>query len=953
MIPKYDINWSSGRVSAKEIPRHIVEQKFKIWDMFVDQVLTRRNLATSGFLSLMKQNNDWKSVSEAFNRVLDLSEEMSDDEKFLLSELLADDTIYAYAILRWESEPIRLRYYQDALLSDKNKRIDAEASNQSGKEQPISSKVLTPTGWKTMGEIQEGDFIIGQDGLPHQVLQTFPQGVKQVYRLTFDDESTVECGLNHLWKFIHPNNRFERYSKRGHKYRHDNYGKYEIATLKKIIDIAGYNPSPRQRIVIPVCEPIVFPERTHVIDPYLLGCLLGDGMLKHWVGFTCCTDDSREIIPKLESLLPEGQYLKKKTNDDYQISSKGYCNNKIKDELRKLNLWGTDSLSKFIPEEYIFDSVENRIGLLRGLMDTDGTISDGCAEFYSTSISLAEGVKEIVQSLGGKAIIKEKPSWYKDKDGKRIDCNVCYRVAVKLENINPFFLSRKAKRHYKIRYRKERVLRKIELVRQEESKCIFVDSDDHTYITDNYIVTHNSFSLCTKAAVAFHRSHRKNFTIGLISKSMAQNAMNMRMTSKMLREAYVPYNAGSNDSQTVRVNELDNGMSNTLVCAVASTSALGFPFDLLLLDEFEFWENPEGLEYMYDQVLEPRTFHTKGQIVIYSNPNGKNFVSEDLHNRMVGDEYQFHVYNVNFLDVPGNTQEEWDTKKSYTHPIFFASTMAAQRTESEGSALSEKDIIKTYDEDLDSLGFRGITHDKDSCWFLDLGFVYDQSVLVGCYTTSDSSGQLIYNFAVRCYPQGYPQTQLWGFEPGDEDSVPSVVKRYGGDMARFELDLTGKEGNEINANKAGLDCSGVKMSGPWKAKWYDRFITLIKQGRIRVQKIDNYVDNQNKNFTYQARSLRVSTKKSDGNNRPYPLYHHSNERDHDDILDAVVGCLSLADDELSDGGSYDMEFVESNQKSNSLADEVPSFDEFIKGKDIPSFVTMDNLRDWYEKRYGI
>lgn len=408
-----------------------------------------------------------------------------------------------------------------------------------------------------------------------------------------------------------------------------------------------------------------------------------------------------------------------------------------------------------------------------------------------------------------------------------------------------------------------------------------------------------SFSLCVKAAVAFHKHHGKNFTIGLISKSMPQNSMNMRMITKMLKEAHYPYQSGSNDNMTVRVHDLGDNLTNTLVCAVASTSALGYPFDLLLLDEFEFWENPEGLEYMYDQVLEPRTFQTKGQIIIYSNPNGKNFVSENLHKRLTSDgSYQFHVYNVDFLDVPGNTREEWDIKKKYTHPIMFASTMAALRTESEGSALNDVDIKKTYSDGLDEMGFyacKGVP----TYWFLDLGFVHDQSVLSGCYLTKNDKDETVYNFVLKVYPRGYEHEDLWGRQDGSEQSVPSVIKQYGDSMHRFELDLTGKEGNEILANEAGLSCSGVKMSGPWKATWYERFITLVKQGRLKVQRIDNWVDTQNKNFDYQARSLRITTKMPDGRSRPYPLYHHSKESDHDDILDSVVGCLSLIDEDMT------------------------------------------------------
>jgi hypothetical protein len=444
-----------------------------------------------------------------------------------------------------------------------------------------------------------------------------------------------------------------------------------------------------------------------------------------------------------------------------------------------------------------------------------------------------------------------------------------------------------------------------------------------------------SFSLCVKASVKFLRDHGKNTYTGLISKSQAQNSMNMRMIRKMLKEANVTYTPGSNDNLTVMVHDLGNGYTNTLVCSVASTGALGYPFNWLLLDEFEFWENPEGLEYMWDQILEPRTFQTKGQIIIYSNPNGKNFVSENLHKRKVGDDYQFHVYNINFLDNPDNDREQWDLKKAHTHPIIFASTMGAQRTESEGAALNEKDIQLTYDDDVDRKGFYGIDKNTSNYWFLDLGFVNDQSCLVGGYITKNEKNETQYNFAVKVYPQAHPHTELWGREDSDEDSVPSIVNRFGGNNAMFELDLTGKEGNEILAHQAGLGCSGVKMTGPWKATHYERFIGLVKQGRIKVQRIDNWLDSHNKNFAFQARSLRINTKLPDGRSRPYPLYHHTTEKDHDDILDAIVGCLSLMDEELIQGDSYEFSLhsteLKKDEKGNKISKDIEghNFDENV------------------------
>jgi hypothetical protein len=462
-----------------------------------------------------------------------------------------------------------------------------------------------------------------------------------------------------------------------------------------------------------------------------------------------------------------------------------------------------------------------------------------------------------------------------------------------------------------------------------------------------------SMTLCIESCIDYMRDHGKNFTILLISKSQNQNGINMRRIKQILHDADIHISdPGGHDSMMVTTRRTKDGYVNTLVCSVAGASGLGFPANRVRLDEFEFWPEEEGKtqRWYWDQVFVPRTFATGGSVEGYCNPNGKNFVSEDLQKRKdKHGNYLVHTYNFNYLDNPENDKEFYEQQKAVVHPIIFSSTMAATRTESEGSALTDADIQKTKSEDLDNLGFLGVNKDE-SYWFLDLGFVYDQSALCACYVTKNEKGESVYNFPVHVFPQQHPHTQMWGIESSDEPSVPQLVKRFGGDGAVFELDLTGKEGNEINANNAGLNCVGVKMSGPWKAKWYDRFISLVKQNRIRVQQIENWIDGSNKNFEFQARSLKMSTKTSDGRNRPYPLYHHTNEKDHDDIVDCIVGCLSLVDQDMSDGDSYDMALTVYDKDKKA---DVPTFEEYIKTVEVPRFLKLDELRAWYEKRHGL
>lgn len=413
-----------------------------------------------------------------------------------------------------------------------------------------------------------------------------------------------------------------------------------------------------------------------------------------------------------------------------------------------------------------------------------------------------------------------------------------------------------------------------------------------------------SFELCVEACCDVLRDHGKNYTIVLASASKPLNQNNTLMIKQILEGSNVEWLPDKDNDNIVLIKH-QSGFTNRIVCTVRG-AGISYAAHKVLLDEFEFWveEGKFTLEYYHDQLFLQRTNFTKGGVGIYSNPNGKNFVSEKLQTRT--GIYRYHVYNINFLDVPGNTREEWEQSKRDMHPIIFSSTRAALRVEAEGSALTLKDIELTKDENLQQLGFEALRDRDNLAFFADLGFVYDQTVLTGGFSVKELNpitkrDEHIFYFVHKAYPVGYDVEALWGMVEGDVESIPKFIKRFT-PYPYFELDLTGKEGNEVLAQQSGLSCKGVKMSGQWKAEHYDRFISLCKQGRIKVYDFENWLDGSNKNFAFQAQTLKISTKTPDGRNRPYPLYHHNTEKDHDDFVDSLIGCLSMIDTEMGQGG---------------------------------------------------
>jgi len=369
--------------------------------------------------------------------------------------------------------------------------------NESGKAQPVDTVIPTPSGFRRLGDLEVGDRIFGKDGNQYNVTGVYDQGLKEVFRFNFDDgEVFTEACEDHLWWYMTP---FRRFFK-----QYGNYREWQVMSTREIIKKQG--STPRDRGLVPNCFPVKFEEKELLISPYVMGCLIGDGGFSQSSGSIMFSNPDLEILERFESELPNGYRLNHQENYDYRIireKKTGPGINTVKKKLIELELWGCQSYQKFIPDVYKLGSVEQRIDLLRGLLDTDGSIGDKCNIEYSTSSKkLADDVAYLVRSLGGKARISSRIPNYTYK-GEKKQGRKSYRVWVKLSLINPFYLDRKAKKWYPIQIAPERILYQVECVGEKECRCIKVDSPDRTYLTNDFIVTHNT-SVVIASAILWH-----------------------------------------------------------------------------------------------------------------------------------------------------------------------------------------------------------------------------------------------------------------------------------------------------------------------------------------------------------------------------------------------------------------------------------------------------------------
>lgn len=349
-----------------------------------------------------------------------------------------------------------------------------------GKQQPVDTNVLTPQGWRHMGSLRVGDEVIGSNGRSVRVLGVFPQGVKPSYRVTFSDHTSVEAGPEHLWTVAY---------KKGGRCMHEITVTTEQLKSDSVIKthwasgLVTRMAVAKTILFLPMLSaPVRFAPVKLSIPSYLLGQMIANGSLAHGSpSITICTDDYEEIRASLLA-------------DDVVIGAVHVYGNATRvgflGMIPAVKALGLNVLSgeKRIPAVYLRASAKERIALLQGLMDGNGSCSAtrNKVHYHTTSEDLADDVQELVELLGGIASIRAYDRTHEDK-------GTDYQVRIKLPpEISPFRTRRKSSRLISPRRGPVRTVSKVEYVREVESVCISVDADDQLYVTEHGILTHNT-----------------------------------------------------------------------------------------------------------------------------------------------------------------------------------------------------------------------------------------------------------------------------------------------------------------------------------------------------------------------------------------------------------------------------------------------------------------------------
>ena len=375
------------------------------------------------------------------------------------------------------------------------KVIMVYGGNNLGKAQPVDTMIPTPDGYKRLGDLKVGDHVFNRSGEPTKVLNIYEQGVLDNYEVTLSDGRVTYCNDEHLWTV---------WTSRGH---------FETKTLREMID-SGLKKSDNKawRYQIPNNRAVEYAEKEFKIDPYVMGCFIGDGCTT-CAALTFSTPEEA-IVEDIAKRIGAGKAVKSsehnynwtfdlREEDKYKASNGGTVKKiQTKEFFRDYPEVMTTALYKKIPEEYLYGNVEQRWELVRGLMDTDGTIAAPTADHprhFTTSYStnsevLSLQVLELFRSLG----IKVSRSCYEreDKENTEYVITICLCNTEKHKLFKNSVKMERAIQAKEIKtdkdYDKISVVGVKRLDKPVEMRCIYVKNDEHLYLTNDYIVTHNT-----------------------------------------------------------------------------------------------------------------------------------------------------------------------------------------------------------------------------------------------------------------------------------------------------------------------------------------------------------------------------------------------------------------------------------------------------------------------------
>ena len=415
----------------------------------------------------------------------------------------------------------KARIYQNEDARDFARNLKGTIAQDTGlgKGHREDDLIITTDGLKQMKDLKVGDYVIGSNGKPTKIIGVHHRGILPTYRVDFKDGTYVDCDEDHIWYTRYTNNAVHRKEFKNMTIRE---------MIKKPIYTLSYDKrygttQKRYRYGIPHSSPAEFSNDKKLgVHPYVLGALLGNGSFSQ--GSVTVVFKNRELTSKFIKLINDdvrAVEMKQRSNCvELRLSKKGKKNS-ILNELKKQNLYGHNSYDKFIPEDYLYSSLENRKELFQGLVDTDGHIlKNGTIEYGTSSKQLMEDYRTLGFSIGkrlGIVSVKKNPS-YTYNGEKRYSLNPAYSCT---EYTNRAEV---------------RAISNITKIDDCKIICISVEAEDRLYMMGKgFNLTHNSYTMLMTSVLAI-KSNRANRILVLTPNSVLKNLYEKEFLTSMTKE---------------------------------------------------------------------------------------------------------------------------------------------------------------------------------------------------------------------------------------------------------------------------------------------------------------------------------------------------------------------------------------------------------------------------------
>lgn len=436
---------------------------------------------------------------------------LSDEERAAVAMMLEDEDLSPYIKYGGNLKRIITEEWGEGIWSKQEEILDSFQNHRRtcvvtspgvGKDLPLDTPIPTPSGWTLMGDIVVGDLILDQSGLPTRVTHVTETQYNNLYRVTFNDGTSLVAGEDHQWSTLDADTRrrLERRMRalgRPIDWR-EHWESAEVRTTREIAETVWSEKHARNNHLVPTASPLELPEVDLPLDPYVFGAWLGDG--DSCRPYMTIGDAGMEIA---DGFAVAGLPLKT-LNGYMQFSFPGENHGDTHRLLRSMGVLK----NKHIPDLYLRASYKQRLALLRGLMDTDGFVrANGAGADFGSEV-LANGVAELVRSLGSKVNVRIDRATISGRDvGLRYrlafasDFNPFGHIGYKRDGWNP-----EGKRRP---INTGRIVVKVEPVDTIPTRCISVDNAEHLYLAGrDFIPTHNSdivsTLICAAVASSLH-----------------------------------------------------------------------------------------------------------------------------------------------------------------------------------------------------------------------------------------------------------------------------------------------------------------------------------------------------------------------------------------------------------------------------------------------------------------